>query len=183
MTASSSDSRPRSVVPWTCSSPALDQRAQFLPRHPRRHEIRDRNGRALLGMDPAAERGAHASHEVLLLGREALVDGLVEHGADRLERQELPLLQLTDVSQALEVLVGVERGIAAGLDRLRQQSLQLVEMDRLARQAAFAHQVAHAQQPVGGRRRCARRPALCSLGWNWAGRGGAAGGAAARGGA
>ena len=135
---------------------ACDQFLQFLARDAVRHEIRNGNRGALLRVDPAAERRTHAAHQVFLLGREALVGRVVEDGADRLQRQELALLEFADASQALEVVTGVEGGIATRLQGLGQQALLHVEVDGLAGEAALAHEVAHAQRGRGFR--CAGRP-------------------------
>ena len=71
---------------------------------------------------------------------------LVEHRLDRPQRHEALLLQLLDQLDPVDELGRVVGHVAAGLDRLRQQALAQVVLDRRRRHAGGLRQLAHAQQ-------------------------------------
>ena len=91
----------------------------------------------------------------------SLISYLLDHPEPPAEKEDVDMT-------VLDVLLAVVRHVAAGLASLGQQSLLDVEMDRLARQPAFAHEIAHAQFGSGATRRgpVLRRAAVGGVGFH-----------------
>src|ERR1700710_264272 len=96
--------------------------------------------RPLAGERPVEDSVLQLQHRAGSLGT------LGEHRPDRLQRHEALLLQALDQLDPVDELGWVVGHVAAGLDRLRQQPLAQVVLDRRRRHPRCLGQLAHPQQ-------------------------------------
>src|SRR5208283_1578331 len=105
----------------------------------------DRNPTDRFGARPTPQAEANAAQNHLLLAREARPGIAIEDGLDGFQGEKLLFAKLSNPAKPLHVLLVIERSISTGLVGRGQEALGEVEMNRLARKAAFADQVPHAE--------------------------------------